>query len=189
MAIADINGNGRPELVLMDIDSPEQANQFWYVVGWDMDDNGDILSENWSGIKHGPCVGDESAGGGAAIADINGNGKPELVLMAIDNPEGANQFRPVTGWDLDENGNVNPDSSEASYRPAGAHERDGSGAAFARMDGSGKAGLVLTATQEKGPAFEPGADSLTGNRFSGLFGQHASSILSKPFFYQFLGDL
>jgi hypothetical protein len=165
-AIADINSDGRPDLVLMGIDNPEGANQFWYVVGWNLDasgnpaswspikygpkigndtagggaiiadigngtldlifmaiiddfnqadqfwyvigkgldENGDISSGNWSGVKHGPIVGYDTAGGGAAIADINGKDGSDLVFMGIDNPEGANQFRYVIGWDLDKNG-------------------------------------------------------------------------------------
>jgi len=97
-AIADINGNGGLDLLLMAIDDPEGANKFWYMIGWDVDTNGNPTS--WSSTIHSPAIGNKTAGGGAAIADINGNGKQDLLLMAIDDPEGANQFEYRIGWDL-----------------------------------------------------------------------------------------
>ena len=37
---------------------------------------------------------------GLALADLDGNGLPEMVFMAYDDPDGGNSFRYRTGWDL-----------------------------------------------------------------------------------------
>jgi hypothetical protein len=102
-AAADIDGNGKPELILMYIDAPDGADQFRYMIGWNLDTEGNPAK--WSPIVHGPSPGTLTAGGGAAIADIDGNGRLDLLLMSVDNPDGPNQFRYTIGWNLDKKGN------------------------------------------------------------------------------------
>ena len=48
----------------------------------------------------------ENQGGGVAVADISGNGRPDLVVFHIDNPEGDNHGYYRIGWNFDINGNV-----------------------------------------------------------------------------------
>ena len=45
-------------------------------------------------------VGHVGHGAGLAIADINRNGVPDMVLMAYDGPARANNFRYKIGWDV-----------------------------------------------------------------------------------------
>lgn len=37
-------------------------------------------------------LGFDNEGGGVAISDINGNGKPDMILMGVDAPRGVNSF-------------------------------------------------------------------------------------------------
>ena len=40
----DVNGNGRPEIFFGWIDDPDDINQGYYRVGWDLDANGNVAS-------------------------------------------------------------------------------------------------------------------------------------------------
>jgi hypothetical protein len=141
-AVADIDGNGRPELIFMAIDNPEGANHFRYVVGWNLDAQGNPTE--WSEKTECPVgIGDSSAGGGLDIADIDGNGSPDLIFMAVDNPEGENRFRYVVGWNMNKNGKLS-NWSELRENPTGiGHEDNGGGAIVADLDGDGNLDLLF----------------------------------------------
>ena len=102
VALADIDGNGDLDLVLMGIDNPGGDDEFRYKVGWNLSTSG--VAASWTDTIEVPGIGDATDGGGAAVADINGNGRPDLVLMGVDDPSGANAFRYKVGWDLDSSG-------------------------------------------------------------------------------------
>ncbi|MFH0761040.1 MAG: VCBS repeat-containing protein [Bacteroidota bacterium] len=139
-ALGDIDKNGRPDVVFMGIDNPEQKNYYWYMIGKNLDQSGKATS--WTQIIHAPCdLGWSSAGGGAALADVNGNGKPDLVLMNIDSPEGANAFWCNVGWDIDINGTVSGWSSFTGPKPG--YITEGGGAAVADIDKNGILDLLL----------------------------------------------
>jgi hypothetical protein len=141
-AMADINGNGRPDLVLMGVDNPSGSNSFWYTVGWDLKDDG--TASSWSPVIKKSGLGDLNAGGGAAIADINGNGRADLVLMAIDNPSGSNSFWYTVGWDLKDDGTATSWSPIMKQTGLG-YTNFGGGAEIADINGSGRPDLVLMA--------------------------------------------
>lgn len=84
VTIADIDGNGKPDMILMGIDAPAKDNSFWYKVLFDLDENG--YSSKESEIYTLPAIGWDSAGGGVAVADFNNNGKPDMVLLCADKP-------------------------------------------------------------------------------------------------------
>ncbi|HVI70418.1 MAG TPA: hypothetical protein VM656_02905, partial [Pyrinomonadaceae bacterium] len=105
IAIADINGSGRPDLLVFHIDNPGGENHGYYRIGWDMNVDGAVSS--WSDIKPIPgWFGSEDQGGAVALLDINGNGRPELFVLHIDNPGGENRAYYRIGWDMDVRGNV-----------------------------------------------------------------------------------
>jgi hypothetical protein len=46
----------------------------------------------------------ENQGAGVAVADLTGNGRPDIVVFTIDNPPGVNRAIYQVGRDLDANG-------------------------------------------------------------------------------------
>ena len=87
IAMADINGNGRPDLVVFHVDNPGGDNHGYYRVGWNLNVTGNVTG-GWSNIKPVPgWFGWENQGAGIAIADINGNGRPDLHCLPRRQPE------------------------------------------------------------------------------------------------------
>jgi hypothetical protein len=140
--IADIDGNDIPDLLLMNIDAPEGANSFRYQIGWNLGNTGQ--ASGWSTQIQGPAIGYNNSGGGAALGDIDKNGRPDLVLMAVDNPGGPNKFWYSIGRNLDATGR--PTSWTPSIiAPFNLGDLSaGGGAALADVNNNGKPDLVLT---------------------------------------------
>jgi hypothetical protein len=116
MAMADLNGNGRPDLVLFHIDAPAGANAGHYRVGWDLDANG--LVQAWSEtIDLSTWFGYETQGAGITLADIDQDDRLDLVVFHIDHPENNVGLYRI-GWDL---GSEEPEEQWAVSRVA----RDG----------------------------------------------------------------
>jgi len=89
IAIADISGNGQPDLVVFHVDNPGGENHGYYRIGWNLDANGDVTG-GWSNIKSVPgWFGAENQG--AAIAAFLYYGDNCLVVAHIDNPGGENK--------------------------------------------------------------------------------------------------
>jgi hypothetical protein len=140
-AMADIDGNGQPDLVLMAIDNPQGANSYWYTIGWNMGTNGEVTS--WSPIVKIGGLGNDNKGGGAALADLDHNGKPELVLMGIDDPAGPNRFWYRIGRNLDQTGKAESWTSTL-YANVGLGDLSaGGGVALADVNGNGMPELIL----------------------------------------------
>jgi FG-GAP repeat len=79
IAAADIDGDGKPELIVFHIDDPSGGNHGYYRIGRNADLYGHPM--NWTDppIKIPGWFGNESQGGGIAVADMNGDGRPDLV--------------------------------------------------------------------------------------------------------------
>jgi hypothetical protein len=86
----------------MAYDNPPGANTFRYVIGWNLETNGQTYK--WSEPIEVSGVGDDAEGAGVTLAHLDGNRRPELILMAYDNPTGANTFRYRIGWNLGHDG-------------------------------------------------------------------------------------
>jgi hypothetical protein len=91
VAIADLDCNNHDDLIFMAYDAPEGNNEFRYRIGWDVMTDGRVTG--WSNTQTQGGLGHEGAGAGATLADIDGDGTPELLEMAYDDPEGGNSFR------------------------------------------------------------------------------------------------
>ncbi len=140
-AIGLIDNNLRPDIVLIGIDNPWQDNNIWMVVGRNLDWSG--LAQSWTQKIILPCdIGWSSAGGGAALADINNNGHIDVIIMNIDNPHGPNNLMSWVGWDIDIDGNVASWSAIGSP-PSPGNITSGGGAAIGDIDLNGTPDLFL----------------------------------------------
>jgi hypothetical protein len=144
VAITDINGNGRPDLIVFHIDNPSGENHGYYRIGWNLDTNGNVSGSWTNPIQVPGWFGSEDQGGGIAVADINGNGRPDLVVFHIDNPGGDNHGYYRVGWNLDTNGNVTGGWSNAVQVPGWfGWENQGGGVAIADVNANGRSDLIV----------------------------------------------
>jgi hypothetical protein len=144
IAVTDINGNGRPDLVVLHVDNPGGENHGYYRIGCDLDAYGNVTA-GWTDVKPVPgWFGAEDQGAGIATADINGNGRPDLVIFHVDNPAGDNHGYYRVGWNLDAGGNVTGGWSPVLAVPGWfGWENQGAGIAIADISRNGRPDLVV----------------------------------------------
>jgi hypothetical protein len=144
IAVGDLNGNGRPDLVVVHIDNPDGTDSTHYRIGWDLTASGAATS--WSGPYGFPAGfhGNRTQGADVALHDLNGNGRLEMVVGTVDDASGENIITYSVGWDLNTSGGI------SSY--SGTHTKTGwvgsvtedLGLDIADMDGNGKPDLVIS---------------------------------------------
>ena len=90
VAIADLDGNGRPEIIIFQIDNPPGENAGFCRVGWNLDQAG-IVRDGWGPwVRFDGWGSAENQGGGFALAALGG-GRPKAVVFQVNNPPGLNQ--------------------------------------------------------------------------------------------------
>ncbi|MEV6812939.1 DUF3892 domain-containing protein [Micromonospora sp. NPDC051296] len=131
-------------LVVAHVDNPERDNYIHHRVGRDLGFEAEVRG-GWSAPVRKPTpIGWETQGLGIAVADVNGSGRPDLILMWVDNPAGANTVRYQVGWDLDAAGQVTGGwSPEFRLPDEVAAEVQGADLALADLDGDGRPELIL----------------------------------------------
>lgn len=105
--LLDIDGNGVLDAVFTALVNPEgsscMANRFMYRIAWNAKSDGTF--DRWSatfglGASAGGHI---TAGGGLGLADVNIDGKPDLIFMSIPDTGGGsdNEFKYRVKWDVD----------------------------------------------------------------------------------------
>lgn len=104
ISIGDIDDNDYKDIIFVAIDNPTGENKIWYAIGWDFDFSQSTENfGNWKKVTD-VDVGSETDGAGSGLFDIDGNGRPDLVVAWADDPEGPNNFYYVIFWNLDKYG-------------------------------------------------------------------------------------
>ena len=101
VAVADLDGNGRPEIVIFQIDDPPGLNAGFYRVGWSLDTEGRVQDGWGPWVKVDDWVSFEDQGGGLSLASFVA-GRPKAIILHVDNPNGLNKgLLSITDLQLD----------------------------------------------------------------------------------------
>jgi Domain of unknown function (DUF1929) len=143
IAVADIDGDGRPDLLVFMIDSPAGPNTGWFRVGRGLVDGAVTAGWGpWQRVPDWPFW--ENAGGGVALADLDGSGTLDLVLFIVDAPDGPNIGLVRVGRGLAADGTVTGGWGPWQTVPDWPFwENQGADCAVADIDGDGAPELVL----------------------------------------------
>ncbi|CAM2867951.1 galactose oxidase-like domain-containing protein [Skermania piniformis] len=134
IAVADLTGDGRSDVVVLMVDNPVGQNAGQYRIGRTLGGAGEVAS--WTAWRPIPdWFGWENQGAGIALADLDGSGQPDLIVFVVDNPPQQNQGYYRIGR------NLRADGSVASWTPWIAvpdwygWENQGADIAVTRLDG------------------------------------------------------
>jgi hypothetical protein len=143
IAVSDLNGNGKLDVIVLMVDNAAQLNTATYRVGHDLDADGNVTG-GWSAWHNIPWFSWENQGAGLAVADLSGNGRPDLVVMTIDNPPMQNRGIYRIGRDLDQDGNATGGWSDWVDTPGWfSWENQGGGVAVADTTGNGHPDIIV----------------------------------------------
>ncbi|MDR2005392.1 MAG: MAC/Perforin domain-containing protein [Prevotella sp.] len=113
IAIADINKNGIPDVILMAIDNPAKDNYFYYKILFDIDQYGNS-NKHSEKYNLGLCGGWESQGGSITVTDLNKNGIPDIIFAVADKSKGGTITSKIA-FDVNQSGKSNNISVGSSY--------------------------------------------------------------------------
>lgn len=105
------------------------------------------LYPSTTGTRQVSGLGHINQGAGVAIGDIDKNGRPDMILMGIDNPKGKNIFWYKVLYDIDENGYYSKESSILSISAEG-WENSGGDIALCDLNNNGILDMVLLCTDK-----------------------------------------
>jgi hypothetical protein len=143
-AVVDLDKDGRPDLIVFMIDNPPGQNQGYYRIGKRLDADGNVTG-GWSPwIAIPDWFSFENQHGSIAVADLDRDGNPELIVMMVDNPALQNRGLYRIGRKLDADGNVIGGWTPWIDVPDWfSWENQGAGVAVVDLDGTGNNDLVI----------------------------------------------
>lgn len=139
IAIADISGNGLPDLLVFgfgDCNGPG-----YYRIGWDLQSNGDV--SGWTDSFPLPAwLEAGNYGAGLALAHIGAGPGKDLLVFRVDNHFGPNHGHYRVGFSIDSSGRVARWSEIKPVPNWFGPEKQSVGIAINGVDGNGRPDLV-----------------------------------------------
>lgn len=154
IAVANLDGNSTPDLIVMAYDDPAGQNGFRYYVGRDISISGQPYALGPTYQVNG--LGHFGEGAGIAVGQIDSNPRPDMVLVAYDPGSGSNPiptFRWIVGFNVDANGFTQNWSAAHSTIGTGGANRAGAGVALAYIDSNPAPDMILMAYVGTPPTF------------------------------------
>jgi hypothetical protein len=144
VAVADLNNNGKQDVLVLQVDNPPGKNRGLYRVGRDVDANG-VATGGWGPWLEVPnWFSFENQGAGLAVADLDGSGQPDLIVFMVDAPNQKNRGVFQIGRNLDADGVVTVGWTGWQDVPDWfSWENDGGGIAVGDFTGTGQHDLVV----------------------------------------------
>ncbi|MEU9337225.1 hypothetical protein AB0D49_29375 [Streptomyces sp. NPDC048290] len=99
IAVADLNQDLRPELLVMLMEKTPDGVRGTYRIGWDINARGRITG-TWGNTRDIPGTYAAVAGAGIAVADFSGSEKPDLAVLVLEDGPTANSASYRVGWDI-----------------------------------------------------------------------------------------
>lgn len=166
VAIVNLDSNPRPEIIVMAHDIVNGWNDFRWRIGYNPDNSGlptptGPSGERWRGVTAIPGCGTEADGAGLAAGDIDGNGRPDLVFTAYDDPAGNNEYRYKVLLNPDRRGSGTLIPADVrGYRVRGqGHTAEGAGLALVNLDEDPRLELIVM-------SYDTGTSASPANRFN-----------------------
>jgi hypothetical protein len=143
-AVVDLDKDGRQDLIVFMIDNPPGQNQGYYRIGKRLDADGNVTGGWGRWIAIPDWFSFENQHGSIAVADLDRDGNPELIVMMVDNPAEQNRGLYRIGRKLDANGNVIGGWTPWIDVPDWfSWENQGAGVAVVDLEGTGNNDLVI----------------------------------------------
>ncbi|MFJ5830908.1 DUF3892 domain-containing protein [Streptomyces sp. NPDC093089] len=99
VAVADLNHDLRPELIVMLTEQTAAGATTSYRVGWNINARGRITT--WGPVVQVPGTVPKAAGAAITVADFSGSERPDLVVLVLEDGPAANSASYRIGWDVD----------------------------------------------------------------------------------------
>ena len=141
IAVADLDGDGRPELVVLAVEAGGGAS---FRIGRALDADGEVTGgwSAWQAIPDWPA--EENRGGDIALADLGGDDRRALVVVTVAGTAGESRGRYRVGRGLDADGSLAGGwgrwTTIPDWRPDPGH---GVGADVGDLDGDGRPDLIV----------------------------------------------